>query len=193
MVDRFEVMMRHSEQVLNRAGDREKSLGLSRRLEATHPAFLLPGVLVRDFSSVVFVLRGSVGDGWEDLSVRSRIASQLVGDGLQRWPLLVPQDLAKEAIGGFLVSVACDQDIEYGAILIHRSPNIVAFAADRGEQLVHVPDVTETTLSPPQGPGVCWAKLPAPGSNRFVGHRGQCPKSALPLNSPPSTRTTACC
>ena len=53
MVDRFEVMMRHSEQVLNRAVDREKSLGLSRRLEATHPAFLLPGVLVRDFSSVV--------------------------------------------------------------------------------------------------------------------------------------------
>jgi hypothetical protein len=32
-------------------------------------------VLVGNFSSVVFVLPGSMGDGWEDLVVHSRIAS----------------------------------------------------------------------------------------------------------------------
>jgi hypothetical protein len=67
--------------------------------------------------------------------------------------------------------MACHQDIEDVAILVHCSPEIMAFAADGDEQLVHVPDVTEPTLLPPQGTSICWSKLPALGSNRFVGHR----------------------
>ena len=108
-----------------------------------------PGALVQDFSSVVLVLPGSVCDGWEDFSVRRRVASQLVGNELQRWCLLLLQDLAKEAFGGSLVSVTCDQDVDNIAVLVHGSPKIVAFATDRDEQLVDVPDVTEATLSPP--------------------------------------------
>ena len=61
-MNRFEMMTGHSEQVMNRAVDGEKSLHLSRRFEATHLAFLLSGVLVRHFSSVVLVLPGSMGD-----------------------------------------------------------------------------------------------------------------------------------
>ena len=102
--------------------------------------------------------------------MRRWIASQPVGDELQRWPLLVFQDLAKEAFGSFPVSVACDQDIEDITILVHGSPKIMALAADCDEQLVHVPDVTETALSPPQCPSIRWSKLSAPGSNGFVGH-----------------------
>lgn len=101
----------------------------------------------------------------------SRIAPELVGNELQRWPLLALQDLPKEACGGSLVSVAGDQDIEDITILVNRSPKIAPLAADCDEQLVHVPDVTETTLSPPQGAGIRGSKLRAPGSNRFVGHR----------------------
>jgi hypothetical protein len=127
-------------------------------------------VLVGDFSSVVFVLAGSMGDGWEDLSVRSRIASKLVSHELQRWSLLVFQHLAKEAFSGALVSAACHQDIEDISILINGSPKIMTFAADGDEHLVHVPDVTEPTLSPPQSASIRWSKLSAPGSNDSVGY-----------------------
>jgi hypothetical protein len=171
MMDRFETMTCDSEQVVNQAVDREKSLPLCCRFEATHFSFPFPGVLVRDFSSIVFVLRGSMCDGWKDLSVRSRIGTELVGDQLQRWPALVFQGPAKEAFGGSLVSMARDQDVEDVAILIDRSPKIMALAADRDEQLVHMPDVAEPTLLPPQGTSICWSKLPAPGPNRFVRHR----------------------
>ena len=51
------MMTCNSERVVNRAAGREKSLNLCRRLEATHLAFLLPGVLMGDFSSVVKVRR----------------------------------------------------------------------------------------------------------------------------------------
>jgi len=163
------MMTGDSEQVLNRAVDREESLNLCRRFEATHLAFLLPGVLVRDLNAVVFVLPGSMADGSKNVSVHSRIAS-LVGDKLQRWPLLVLQDLAKEALGSSLVSVARDQDIEDIAILVHRSPKIMTFAADADEHPVDVPDVAESTLSPPQSSGVRGSELPAPRSNGFVGY-----------------------
>ena len=163
------MMSCHSEQVVKRPVEREKALHLSCRFEATHLAFLLPGMLVGNFSAVVVVGPASVGDGGEDLPVRRRIASQLVGDELQRGPALVFQDLAKEALGSSSVSVAGDQDVEHVAILIHRSPKIMALAADRDEQLVHVPDVPQSTLSPPQRAGVFRSKLPAPGSNGFVG------------------------
>ena len=103
--------------------------------------------------------------------MRSPIASQLVGDELQRWPPLVFQHLAKEALSGSPVSAACDQDIKDIAVLVNRSPKIMTFAADRDEQLIHVPDVTATTLSPPQSSGVLRSKLAAPRSDGFVGHR----------------------
>ena len=169
-MDRSEMMTSNSEQVVNRAVDTEKSLDLCRRLESTHLAFLLPRVLVGDFSSVVFVLAGSMGDGWEDLSVGRRIAAKLVGDELQRWPLLVFQHLAKEAFSGSLVSAACDQDIEDISILIRGSPKIMTFAANRNEHFVHVPNIAEPPLSPPQSAGVLGSELAAPGSNGFVGH-----------------------
>ena len=101
-MDRFEMMTCNSEQVVNRTVDREKSLNLCRRFEATHLAFLLPGVLVGDFRSVIFVWPGSVGDGWENLSVRRRIASEFVGDELQGWPLLVFKALRKNRLAAFL-------------------------------------------------------------------------------------------
>ena len=75
------------------------------------------------------------------------------------------QDLAKEAFGSLPVSVACDQNVEDIAILVHRSPEIMPFAADGDEHFVHVPDVTESTLPSPQSVGALGSKLAAPGSN----------------------------
>jgi hypothetical protein len=46
----------------------------------------------------------------------------------------------------------------------------MALASDGDDQLVHVPDVAGTTLSPPQSAGIRWSKPPAPGSNGFVGY-----------------------
>ena len=101
---------------------------------------------MRDFGPVVVILAGSMGNGWKDLSVGRRIASKLVGNELPGWPPLVFQHLAKEALSGSPVSVACDQNIQDVAVLVHRSPKIMTFAADRDEHFVHVPDVAQATF-----------------------------------------------
>jgi len=46
----------------------------------------------------------------------------------------------------------------------------MTLTADRDEHFIHVPDVTEPTLPSPQSAGVFGSKLPAPGSNGFVGY-----------------------
>ena len=135
-----------------------------------HLAFLLPGVLVRDFGPVVFILAGSMGDGWEDLSVSRQIASELVGNELPGRPLLVLQYLAKEALSGSPVSMARDQDIEDITVLVNGSPKLMALTADGDEHFVHVPDIAESTLSSPQSTSIRWSKLSVPGSNGFVGY-----------------------
>ncbi len=111
-----------------------------------------------------------MGNGWEDLSVGRPIASKLVGNEVPWWPPLVFQHLAKEALSGSLVSMACDQDIEDIAVLVHRSPKIMTFAANSDEHFIHLPDVAESTLSSPQSTSIGWSKLPAPGSNGLVGY-----------------------
>ena len=111
-----------------------------------------------------------MGNGWEDLSVGSRIAAELVGDELPRRLARLFQNFAEEAPSGSPVSVACDQNIQHVAVLVHRSPKIMTFAADGDEHFVHVPDVAESTLSSPQSTSIGWSKLPAPGSNGLVGY-----------------------
>ncbi len=111
-----------------------------------------------------------MGNRWEDLLVGGRIASELVGNELPGWSPLVLQHLAKEAFGGSAVSVACDQDIEDIAVLVHRSPKIMAFTAEGAEHFVHVPDVAEPAHSSPRSAGIRWSKLAAPGSNGFAGY-----------------------
>jgi hypothetical protein len=127
-------------------------------------------VLVRDFSPIVLVLAGSVGHRWKHFSVGCRITSQFVGNECERWLPLVFQDPVKEALGGSLVAVARDEDVQDVAVLVHCSPKIVPFAANRDEQFVHVPDVPKSALSPPERVGVGRSKFAAPGSNRFVRH-----------------------
>ena len=46
----------NSEQILNLTVDSKESLSLLDRLEPSHLPLLFPGMLVRDFSPVVFIL-----------------------------------------------------------------------------------------------------------------------------------------
>ena len=111
-----------------------------------------------------------MANGRENLSAGGHIAAELVGNQLPRRLALLFQNLAKEAFGSFPVSVACDQNIQHVTVLVYRSPKIMTFGADGNEQLIHVPDVAESTLSSPQSTSIRWSKLPAPESNGFVGY-----------------------
>ena len=157
MMERPEMATTHSEQVLNRTMDGEKTLSLTCRFESSHLPLLLPRWLMRSLGSVILVLTGSMSHRREDLTMGSVIASKLVCNKLPRWLPLVLQHFAEEAFGGFSISPAHHQNIDHVSILIHRSPQIVSLALDRDEELVNVPDVTCSPLLSSQGAGVVGA------------------------------------
>ena len=127
--------------VANGRMDCQKSLRLPGRLEAAHVAFPPPAVLVGHLGPVVLVPCGSVGCRQPEVSAGGRIASQFVRDQLPWRSTLSLQELAEEALGGSRVPMARHQDVQDVAVLIHCSPEVVAFPADPDEHLIQVPDI----------------------------------------------------
>jgi hypothetical protein len=82
--------------------------------------------------------------------------------------LLAPQRSSKEPLGGALIATRLNQDIDHVAILIHSSPKIVLLAINPNENLIQVPAITETTLTPLQIPSIVGTELLAPDSNGFI-------------------------
>ena len=100
MIAGSEVVTANPKQILNQTVHRKETLGLSHRLELPHLAHPLSSVLVRDLRPVVLILTGLMGNGWEDFSMRRRIAPEPVGDELPGRLLLMLQGLTKETFGG---------------------------------------------------------------------------------------------
>jgi len=101
-MNRFQVVATDPEQILNLTMDRQQSLGVGNRFESANLAFFLSCVLVRDLSSVVFVLASPMLNGREDLAMRCRVAPELVSDQLP-WRFFWPfNTLRKKRLAAFL-------------------------------------------------------------------------------------------
>jgi hypothetical protein len=84
----------------------------------------------------------SVLDARHDLSLGRAIAGQLVGDHHPRSDALLLQQLAQQALGGFGIPAALDQDVEHNAMLIDGTPQPMLLARDANDNLVEVPLVS---------------------------------------------------
>ena len=96
------------------------------------------------------------------------VAAQLVGDETTRFLALAPQESPKESPSRPSVPARLDENIDQVAVLIYRTPEILALTVDRHEHLVQEPRISESTLSAFQAPRVVRAELPALLPNRFV-------------------------
>ncbi len=106
----------------------------------------------------------------QELSGGHRVAAQLVGGKAPRRFPLSCQDLVKEALGGPGIPLTLHQNIEYGAVLVGGSPDLVDLSLDRDEHLVGVPVITNLTFPAFEAPLVARAELQAPSANRLIGH-----------------------
>ena len=96
---------------------------------------------MRVLSAIVLPFVLAVLDTRQHFGERRTIAPQLIGND-QTWEILQAlQQLAKEPLGSFLISVALDQDVQHLAILIHRTPEVVETTVDLEEHFVEVPPV----------------------------------------------------
>jgi hypothetical protein len=81
------------------------------------------------------------------------------------------EELAKEFPRGFLVSAALHENSQYIAVLIHCSPQIVAFAINRKKYLIQVPFVVRSGTPVAQLIRILLAELTSPCPDGFISHQ----------------------
>ena len=89
MVSSLKQMTAYAKEIPNDAAYRQESLRVSRGFEPSHVTFALASWLMRDFGSVVLVLRSAIGDRGHQAGVGRRIAAKLVGDQTS-WRMALP-------------------------------------------------------------------------------------------------------
>jgi hypothetical protein len=75
---------------------------------------------------------------------------------------------SKESFRGALITTRLNQDVDYVAVLIHGTPEILLLAVDSNEDFVQVPNIAEAALTPLQFSGIFRTELLTPESNRFI-------------------------
>jgi hypothetical protein len=94
------------EVVVDRSVSGEKSMCVPDRLELTHAAFPASGRLVRDLTAIVEISALPMFNAQQDLTFRSTIGPEFIGHDNSGNVAQTLQQLAKEALGGFLVAAA---------------------------------------------------------------------------------------
>src|SRR6476469_582287 len=105
-----------------------------------------------------------------ELAVRHLVAGELVSDD---HPGHLPQALeqsAEELLGGHRVSARLDQNVEHGAVLVDRAPQVPLCAVDLDEHLIQVPFVARPPTTTARLVSVLLPEPLAPGPDRLIGH-----------------------
>jgi hypothetical protein len=97
---------------------------------------------VRDLTAVVEISALPMFHARQDLTFRGTIGPEFIRHDDPWGVAQALQQLAKEALGRRLVTVALDQHIKHVPVLVDGPPEIMQLAADADEHLVQEPLVT---------------------------------------------------
>jgi len=147
-------MVADTKQVLDDTVKGEKSLSLTGRFESTHLPLPLAGRLVGNFSAIVGVTVHAMCNVAEGGSHGSGIAPEPVSNDAKRLLSLATQQSAEEFLGGPLVPMGLNQNVDHVAVLVDGSPEIPLLAVDSNEDFVQVPGVSQPALAPLQFPNI---------------------------------------
>jgi hypothetical protein len=157
----------------------EEPLRVSRGLEALHAPLALAGWLVGVFYAVIQIPVLAVFHPRQQLLLRSAVAFQLVGDDHPGYVLAPCEPLAEERLRRRFVPAPLHQNIQPIPVLVHRSPELVAYFVDGEHHLVSMPLIARSGTSTPSLVGVWLSECPTPGPHSFVreknatgGHEG---------------------
>jgi hypothetical protein len=146
----------------------DKTLGVLCRLEPSHSPLPLTRGLMRVLRAIIEVPVLSMSDVWQDDALRGPIAAQLVRHN-DAWPAPTgAQKLAKESHGRKPITLGLDENIDYNAVLIDCSPEVMRDAVDLEKYFVQVPSVSDARTPSSQTSGELPAELVAPAPDRFV-------------------------
>jgi hypothetical protein len=159
-----------NEKVDDATVDGKKSLRLAWRFETSHLALSLSCPLVRYFGSIVGVPLRAMAYRGHHVHPRRSTASKLVRHDLDRCGFFSPQELSEEPSRRLLVATFLDKNVNHLTVLINCAPKVLESTADLHEDLVQMPNVTDSPIAPAKPSGIFSTELATPLANGFVGH-----------------------
>jgi hypothetical protein len=126
---------------------------------------------MRVFAVVIEIAALAVLHARENLSLRSAVAFEFIGDD-HPWDVEQAfEQLAKELLCGLRVPSTLYQDIKDIVVLIHCAPQVMALTMDREKHFIQVSLVARPRAPVTELIGVILPKFPTPFGDSFVGHR----------------------
>ncbi len=123
---------------------------------------------MRIFRPIIEAFVLAVLDARQDLALRCTITGQFIGDDHPRHVQAPFEQFTEKPLGCVFVATALHEDIEHGAVLVDRPPEVGRFAIDRQEDLVEVPLVSRPWTSPPELIRILLTELERPATDGFV-------------------------
>jgi hypothetical protein len=84
---------------------------------------------------------------------------------------LAAQPSAQESLGGTVVAVKLEQNIDDIPVLIYRTPKILLPAVDSDQEFVQIPGIPQTALFLLKTPRIVGSEFPASSPDGCIGNR----------------------
>ena len=157
----------------DRSEARQERLRAFRDPEASHTALAFTRGLMTIFGAIVYSGTGFDEDvfhvcQFRYLGFRGRIAAKLIGHDLARPFGTSGEHTLEKSLGCCLVATLLQQDIEFGTVLINRSPQQIRLAAQRNKHFVEVLGRARLATRSLNAMREARAEFVAPAPDRFV-------------------------
>lgn len=158
-----------SERIVHAAMQCRKSLSMISALASSHLTLSLTAWPIRYPGPIVRTLPGVVERCGQSIARGRPVAAKLAGNQPLRLFVLALSVSCATVLCGVSITTALNEDVDYIAVLINGTPQIVPLTSNLNEHFVDVPGIAEPSFPPLQGPPIAWSKLQTPAANGLVG------------------------
>jgi hypothetical protein len=148
---------------------RQEPLRLTAWFEPLHLPLSSSRASMRIFGPIVQIPARAMPNIGQDRSLSDATAAQAAGDEAPRLALQPMQRVFEEALGSGAIPTALQQNVQYDAVPIHRTPQPMQHAPDADEHFIEMPSVSWLRPSPAQPSREVGAELQTPVPNARVG------------------------
>jgi hypothetical protein len=114
-----------------------ETLSFADCFESPHDPFTQPCSLMREFSTIICILRSIVNHFGHQLPVCNPITPEFICHDLSGLPMMALQQSPEEALCRITIPFSLEIHIHHFNVLIYCSPEIVLFAAYLYEHLIN--------------------------------------------------------
>jgi hypothetical protein len=148
----------------------QETTRLPCRFKMAHAPLSCPRRLMRQFGTVISILRRVVNRARDQFSMRDAVTSQLIRDNLPGFTAIISKQPFEEPPGSCAVVSTLQKDINDFSVLVNGSPQVLLPAMELHEHFVDEKCISKSLMPTLQALDIVGPKLVTPQANRLIAH-----------------------